>query len=312
MAKLTKKQTINLIKSAPLLSHVGVALSWDQSTINGQLSDCDVSAFMLKADGSMPDDSFFVFYNNLLSGDGAVKHNGDNRSGMGDGDNETIEVNLNKVASEIVQICFTISINNANAGFNFSNVTNYSVRISDLANNNILCEYSLNEYFPDADTLNIGRLYSYNNEWIFEALGDAYTGGLEATLSVINTTSNEAITESSDSMLTTITFQQQIASEFCRLWPEAVVKKIDKDNFLDIHIPSVNIKYGTHLGLNTAKNQIKICFYCRDEEFVENAAQKHADIEQYSMGLRPINNPIYHDINEAVLAAIEFLKKIKQ
>jgi hypothetical protein len=89
------------------------------------------------------------------------------------------------------------------------------------------------------------------------------------------------------------------------------VKKIDKDNFLDIHIPSVNPKYGTHLGINTAKKQIKLCFYCRDTDFVDSVIQRNSDIEQYAQGVRPINNPVYNDINEAVYAADQFLKKIK-
>jgi tellurium resistance protein TerD len=309
MARISKKQTINLIKSAPSLSRVRIALSWDQCIIDGHLPDCDVSSLMLKSDNSLLDDSYIVFYNNPLSGDKAVQHNGDNRTGAGDGDNETIDVNLQKVSSQVVQICFTISIYNAEAGFNFSNVTNASVRIYDLSNNNILCEYSLNESFPDADTLNIGRLYKYDNEWNFEALGDAYIGGLEATLSTLNTSSINVVTENAQS--SSLTFQQQIASEISRYWPDAIVKKIDKDNFLDIHIPSVNPKYGTHLGINTSKNQIKLCFYCRYTDFIEGVIQRNSDIEQYAQGLRPINNPIYDDINEAVYAADEFLKKIK-
>jgi tellurium resistance protein TerD len=265
---------------------------------------------MLQADGTLPDDSYFVFYNNLRSGDGSVLHNGDNRTGSGDGDSETIDLDLNKVSPEIVQICFTISINNADAGFNFSNVTNANVRVIDLSTQNILCEYLLNESFPDADTLNIGRLYRYDNDWNFEALGDAYNGGLEATLSSIVPFDNESSTEQASTQSNT--FQQQLADEFCRSWPEGVVKKIDKDNFLDIHIPSVNPKTGTHLGFNTSKNQIKICFYCRDKEFNENALSHNSEIEAYSSGLRPLNNPTFTDIHQGVQAAIQFLKNIKQ
>lgn len=310
MARISKKQTINLIKSAPALSRVHVALSWDQSAINGQLPDCDVSAVMLDSNNSMPDDSYFVFYNNLKSGDGAVQHNGDNRTGRGDGDNETIDVNLDNVSKEIIQILFTISISNSSAGFNFSNVTNARVRIYDSENNSMLCEYFLNESFPDADTLNIGRLYKFENEWNFEALGDAYNGGLEATLSSLNTAN--AVETTHENHSGSASLQKQIASAFCQLWPDAVVKKIDKDNYIDIHVPSVNSKYGTHLGFNTAKGKIKLCFYCRDADFVAAAMEKSSDVEKYSQGLRPINNPVFSDIQEAVLASDKFIKNIKQ
>jgi tellurium resistance protein TerD len=310
MARITKKQTINLIKKAPSLSLVRVALSWDQTMINNQLPDCDVSALMLSSQGTLPNDSYFVFYNNLLSGDGSVKHNGDNRTGRGDGDNETIDVELNAVSDEILQICFVISINNAEVGFNFSNVTNANVKIIDIENNQILCEYYLHESFPDADTLNLGRLYRFENEWHFEALGDAYTGGLQTTLdSLDSSTNNDSV--SSPDLTAGESLQQQFSNAFCQIWPDVVVKKIDKDNFLDIHIPSVHPKYGTHLGVNTAKGQIKICFYCRDTEFVEGVVQRNSNLEQYSQGIRPLNNPVFNNINDAVFAANEFLKKIK-
>jgi tellurium resistance protein TerD len=308
MSRISKKQTINLIKKAPTLSLVRVALSWEQSVINNQLPDCDVSALMLSAEGTLPNESYFVFYNNLQSGDGSVKHNGDNRTGRGDGDNETIDVDLSTVSDEIVQICFTISINNANVGFNFSNVTNASVRIYNLENNEVLCEYYLNESFPDADTLNLGRLYRYDKEWHFEALGDAYTGGLQATLDSLQTT----IADTESDFTSGYSIQQHFANSFCSLWSDAIVKKIDKDNFLDIHIPSVHPKYGTHLGVNTAKGQIKLCFYCRDAEFVANAIQSSTGLEQYAQGIRLVNNPVFQDVNEAVRAADEFLKKINQ
>jgi len=133
---------------------------------------------MLGENGKIPEESFFVFYNNLSSGDGSVIHNGDNRTGSGEGDDETIDISLQKVSSLVSQIYFTISINNADVGFNFSNVSNASVRVYNADNNQILCQYTLSESFANADTLNIGRVYRNGAEWSFEALGEAYSGGL--------------------------------------------------------------------------------------------------------------------------------------
>jgi tellurium resistance protein TerD len=182
MIVLEKKKPFNLSKSAPSLSKLKVGLSWDDNVINGQSPDCDVSAFMLGDNGKIPDEGFFVFYNNLKSGDGSVLHNGDNRTGAGDGDDETIDVSLNSVSSLVSQIYFTISINNSDVGFNFSNVTNASVRVYNADNNQVLCQYTLAESFANADTLNIGRVYRNGNEWGFEALGEAYSGGLATAL----------------------------------------------------------------------------------------------------------------------------------
>jgi hypothetical protein len=50
-----------------------------------------------------------------------------------------------------------------------------------------------------------------------------------------------------------LSLQQQLAEAVKKLYKDAVVKKIDVDNMLDIHLPKVNSKTGTHLFLNTAK-----------------------------------------------------------
>ncbi len=168
------------------MSLVRVGLSWDDNKINGESPDCDVSAFMLGSNGKIPSDDCFVFYNNLLSGDGSVRHSGDNRTGAGEGDDETIEINLPSVNSAITQIIFTISINNSASGFNFSTVSNASVRVYNGTSNQILCQYTLAEAFAGADTLNIGRVFRNGNEWEFEAMGDPYSGGLSAALELFN------------------------------------------------------------------------------------------------------------------------------
>jgi tellurium resistance protein TerD len=182
MISLEKKKPFNLSKSAPSLSKLRIGLSWDDNKINGESPDCDVSAFMLGENGKIPAEAYFVFYNNLTSGDGAVRHNGDNRTGAGDGDDETIDIHLSAVSQLVSQIYFTISINNAASGFNFSNVSNASVRVYNADSNQVICQYTLAESFANADTLNIGRVFRNGNDWEFEALGEAYTGGLATAL----------------------------------------------------------------------------------------------------------------------------------
>jgi tellurium resistance protein TerD len=184
MINLEKKKPINLIKAAPALANVRVGMSWDADPINGQSPDCDVSAFLLGANGKIPNESYFVFYNNPTSADGAVRYNGDDRTGDGDGDDETVDIYLPSVSPDVLQICFTISINNTDVGFNFSTVSNASVRVYNADTNAVLCQFVLAEKFPSADTLNIGRCFRTGNEWEFEALGDAYVGGLQAALNM--------------------------------------------------------------------------------------------------------------------------------
>lgn len=182
MINLEKRKPFNLSKSAPSLSAVRIGLSWDESELNGQSPDCDASVFMLAENGKIPNEGCFIFYNNLVSGDGSVSHNGDNRTGAGDGDDETIDVSLNQVSGEVLQILFVITIHNMDAGFNFSNVRNASVRVYNASTNAVICQYQLAESFPGCDSLIIGRLFRSGVEWEFEAMGQAFGGGLQATV----------------------------------------------------------------------------------------------------------------------------------
>lgn len=182
MINLEKRKPFNLTKSAPALSAVRIGLSWDESELNGQSPDCDASVFMLGGNGKIPNEGCFVFFNNLVSADGSVRHNGDNRTGAGDGDDETIDVGLGQVSADVVQLLFVITIHNMDAGFNFSNVRNASVRVYNASNNSVICQYQLAESFPGCDSLIIGRLFRSGADWEFEAMGQAFGGGLQATV----------------------------------------------------------------------------------------------------------------------------------
>lgn len=97
--------------------------------------------------------------------------------------------------------------------------------------------------------------------------------------------------------------QDQLAKKITDLHPDAEVKKINKDNFLDIHIPTANPKRGTHLFFNTSKDSIKIGFYCREEDFLKEVLKRAKSLERYSQGIRPLGNPEFKSIEEAVSSA---------
>ena len=65
---------------------------------------------MLGANGKIPQEKYFVFYNSLKSADGAVESMGDSRTGKGEGDDETVTVDLSKVDSAIEEIVFVVTI----------------------------------------------------------------------------------------------------------------------------------------------------------------------------------------------------------
>lgn len=107
-----------------------------------------------------------------------------------------------------------------------------------------------------------------------------------------------------------MSIQEQLKTLLIETIKDTIVKKVDKDNFLDIHLPSVHPKKGTHLFFNTAKGEIKLGFYCRDKEFIENAVKKSDEVEEYSQGLRLAGNPSFLDVEIAIKEALRLISAI--
>ena len=113
--QLVKGGNLNLSTQAHGLSAVNVGLGWDARVAKGVSFDLDASVFLLNDRGKVSTDKDFVFYNNLTSLDGTVAHQGDNVTGAGDGDDETVSINLAKISSEVKKIVIVVSINDADS-----------------------------------------------------------------------------------------------------------------------------------------------------------------------------------------------------
>jgi tellurium resistance protein TerD len=179
---------INLSKGQRVdigLTKVGIGLGWDPNS--GSIVhdfDLDASAFMVAQTGKIPRDEFFVFYNNLLSPDGAVRSTGDDRTGgSSDGDDETLLVDLELVDSSVDQIIFCVSIHEAEARRqNFGQVRASFVRIYDQVSAEEIAKYELEEDFSIESVIEFGRLYRRGGVWRFEAMGIGHQGGLNTLL----------------------------------------------------------------------------------------------------------------------------------
>jgi len=176
---LEKKKPISLVKEKPGLQNIVAGLGWDEATINGHKVDCDVSVFMLGANGKLPQDEFFIFYNNLSSPEASVKHLGDNRGGEGDGDDESVMINLNAIDNRIEFLYFAVTIHESESrGHHFGNVENSYINIRNAADNAVLCQYQLKENFDGQDSVIIASIARNGGAWNIEALGQAFSGGL--------------------------------------------------------------------------------------------------------------------------------------
>ncbi len=106
------------------------------------------------------------------------------------------------------------------------------------------------------------------------------------------------------------TIQSQLAEKIKEKFPEAEVKKVNQDNYVDIHLPGVHLKRGTHLFFNTAGGAIKLGFYCREEEFTQQVLAKNGNLEAYSQGLRLKGNPEWRKVDAACAAAFAFVESL--
>jgi len=175
---LKKGNTFNLTKKEPTLKKILIGLGWDVKS--GNTLDLDSSVFMLNASGKLPDDGYFVFYNNLNSPDGSIKHTGDNRTGAGEEDDEMILANLDAIGANIQEILITVSIHDAETRrHNFGMLADAYIRILDVDTKREILRYDLDAEYPTNTDVEFGRLRKENNEWIFVASGIGANKGLQ-------------------------------------------------------------------------------------------------------------------------------------
>lgn len=179
---LQKGQKVSLTKGNPGLSKVVVGLGWDVNQFDtGGDFDLDTSAFLLAENGRVSQQSDFVFFGNLTHPSGSVAHMGDNLTGVGDGDDEQIKVDLSKIPANITKIAFTVTIYDAETRRqNFGQINNAFIRIYNEITGEEILRYDLGEDFSIETAAVFGELYKHGSEWKFNAIGSGYQGGLAA------------------------------------------------------------------------------------------------------------------------------------
>jgi tellurium resistance protein TerD len=176
---LQKGGNVNLSKEAPGLTKLQVGLGWDVRATDGAAFDLDGVVFLLNASGKVRGDGDFIFYNNLRSADGSVVHSGDNRTGAGEGDDESVTIDLSKVPLDVERIALAVTIHEADARRqNFGQVAKAFVRCVNAANNSEIARYDLSEDSSTEAAMIFGEVYRNGADWKFRAIGQGYQGGL--------------------------------------------------------------------------------------------------------------------------------------
>lgn len=177
---LKKGGRVNLTKDTGLKEAM-LGLGWDTNRYQGSAEfDLDLVLFACDANKRCIKDEYMVYYHNLTDPEGAIKHSGDNRTGEGDGDDETALVDFSKLSEKVENIVIIISIYNANDRHqNFGLVDNAYVRVANNETGEEILRYDLAEEFSTQTSVVFGELYKQNGEWKFRAVGEGYEKELE-------------------------------------------------------------------------------------------------------------------------------------
>ena len=202
---LTKGQRLDLTKTNPGLKVVGVGLGWDVQSGSGQAYDLD--AFILGLTNSKLVDApgHVLMFNSPKLDHAASKalfgatvkaptefgapttilnqslvHSGDNITGAGDGDDETMVVDFSKIPAGINELIVCANIYEAvsRGNQNFGMVNNAFVRIYNYEDKKEICHFDLSEDYSANNAMVMGKLYFKDNEWKFQAIGEGKNGSI--------------------------------------------------------------------------------------------------------------------------------------
>jgi len=178
---LAKGQRVSLEKeTGRKLDRVIMGLGWDVGTkkrrgLFGMLGgaggsiDLDASAALFDTKGNLVDN---VWFSQLSSRDGSIRHSGDNLTGAGEGDDEQIQVELSRVPAEVQSVIFVVSSYSKDT---FDGIENAYCRLVDAATGSEVLRYSLSGQGPHTAQIMLS-LYRKNDGWSVRAIGEKTQG----------------------------------------------------------------------------------------------------------------------------------------
>ncbi|GGW05541.1 transport-associated protein [Streptomyces globisporus] len=163
---LQKNQTVSLVKGgAPLLSRVRMGLGWEPA-FRGKDIDLDASVIAYGPNRNHLDSCYF---GKLAILNGAIKHSGDNLTGEGAGDDETIVVDLGRIPADATGLVFTV---NSFTGQKFNEVAKAYCRLIDDASGEELVRFDLTGAEPQTGVMMAKLIKQFTGEWEMTAMGE--------------------------------------------------------------------------------------------------------------------------------------------
>jgi tellurium resistance protein TerZ len=145
------------------MGQITVGLGWD---VDEGECDLDVSAVLLDTQGS---DLEAVFFGRLESEEHGIEHTGDNLTGEGEGDDEQINVRLDRIGPKVEQVVFVVNIYSQNK--TFQQVAEPFCRVVDTTDGSELCRYALRDAGRENGLIIAKIAREAGGRWGFHALG---------------------------------------------------------------------------------------------------------------------------------------------
>lgn len=159
---LSKGGSLNLAKGIP---NVSIGCGWEA---RGTF-DLDLAAFCLSRGQALASQVLFYQQKELPG----LSHSGDNRTGAGDGDDETIKVNLRGLPEQVDEIRFVVNIYQG-GGKTFADVDGEFVRIYETDSGKELGRYVIGE--TRGVSMHFCTLKRSGDTWAFVAVGEQLRG----------------------------------------------------------------------------------------------------------------------------------------
>lgn len=176
MIDLARDQELELVTAdGQPLTRLRVGVGWDKERTAGFIGtgapDVDLDATAVQFAGDQLFD--LAFYNHLETRDGSVVHLGDNLTGRGEGDDEVITVDLDKVYRKVDTIVFMVS---SYHGHTLEWINNAYCRVAD-DHDVELARLTLTGGVPETGLV-MAKVFRDGERWRLRAIG----AGIAATV----------------------------------------------------------------------------------------------------------------------------------
>ncbi|WP_184924437.1 TerD family protein [Kitasatospora gansuensis] len=163
---LTKGGSVSLEKNGkPFLAAVRMGLGWEPAA-GGRSVDLDASCIAFDAQRNKIETAWFM---KLSIFNGAIAHSGDNLTGEGAGDDESITVHLEGLPPEVCGLVFVV---NSFSGQKFTAVKNAYCRLLDAGSGQELVRFDLTSSEPQTGVVMCKLVRQYSGEWVMTAIGE--------------------------------------------------------------------------------------------------------------------------------------------